>query len=161
MGCDFSGLRNRFAKAYKQRAIDIQTKMLLSYAPQELQRAYENRSFKNRTYNLADSYVWVVYYCGEVQGSGFMWAGSKAQSNSIYEGKSIDGRQLADDFINSYQSNISSGWELVLAAAAPYAYNLESGEGRSRRFYVISSVFDEITSDFRGKATVIFTIDKS
>ena len=83
MGCDFTGLRNRFAKEYKQRAIDVQTNMLLEYAPIQLKKAYQNRTFRNRTYNLADSYIWVVYYKGIVKGSGYLWGG-KASKYKFY-----------------------------------------------------------------------------
>ena len=86
MSNDYSGLRNRFAKEYKQRAIDIQTNMLLDYAPKALKKAYEGRTFKNDTMNLADSYVWVVYYNGIVKGSGYLWAGRSAQTDSNFHG---------------------------------------------------------------------------
>ena len=160
MGCDFTELRNRFAKEYKQRAIDVQTNMLLEYAPTKLKQAYQNSTFKNRTYNLADSYIWVVYYNGEVKGSGYLWTGSKAVINSTYGTQSVNGRRLADEFIDLYSSSDINGWEMVLAATAPYASNLETGESRTRQFYVISSVFDEVTSDFKGKAKVNFIINR-
>lgn len=159
MGCDFTGLRNRFAKEYKQRAIDVQTSMLLEYAPIQLKKAYQNSTFRNRTYNLADSYIWVVYYKGIVKGSGYLWGGRRANVNSTYGTQSVNGRQLANQFISLYSSGEISGWEMVLAATAPYASNLETGESRTRQFYVISSIYDEVTSDFKGKAKINFIIN--
>ena len=50
-----------------------QTAKLLEYAPLQLANAYNNRTFKNRTANLADSYVWAVYFMGKIQGSGYLW----------------------------------------------------------------------------------------
>lgn len=160
MGCDFTELRNRFAKEYKQKAINVQTNMLLEYAPVMLKKAYQNSTFKNRTYNLADSYIWVVYYKGKVKGSGYLWGGKRAVVNSTYGTQSVDGRRLANDFIDLYNSVNTSGWEMILAATAPYASNLETGESRTRQFYVISSIYDEVNSDFKGKAKVNFIIYK-
>ncbi|MFA6728468.1 MAG: hypothetical protein WCS17_09690 [Prevotella sp.] len=151
MGCDFSGLRNRFAKAYKQKAIDVQTNMLLDYAPKELKRAYEGKTFKNDTMNLADSYVWVVYYNGIVKGSGYLWAGRTAGTDSSYHGGKVNGRELAQTFIDTYTPNGGNGWELVFAATAPYSTYLESG-ANGRKFFVLTSIFDEINIDFKGKA---------
>ena len=49
-----------------------QTARLLEYAPKMLNLAYSERTFQNDTFNLADSYVWVVYYNGIPQGSGYL-----------------------------------------------------------------------------------------
>ena len=154
MGNDFRGLRERFAKEYKQRSIDVQTNMLLEYAPKMLKKAYQNSTFINRTFNLADSYVWIVYYKGEVKGSGFLWNSKRANANSEYNAQKIDGRALASNFVSSRASSYSNGWEVVWAAIAPYSYNLETGESRPRRFYVVSSIFDEVNFDFKGKGNV-------
>lgn len=148
---DFSGLHNRFGKAYKQKAVELQTKMLLDYAPRKLKEAYEGRTFQNRTFNLADSYVWVVYYNGVIEGSGFLWNGSVAQGKSKFHGQEIDGREMARLFTEQYSPRATSGWELVFAATAPYSSYLEGEE-----FYVISEIFDSVTIDFRGKARVEF-----
>ena len=151
MANDFTGLKNRFAKEYKQKAIDVQTNMILDYAPKELKKAYEGRTFRNDTMNLADSYVWVVYYNGIVKGSGYLWAGRTAQTDSKFHGTKINGRRLAQEFINRYVPNGTNCWEMVFAATAPYSTYLESG-ANGRKFYVLTSIFDEINTDFKGKA---------
>lgn len=151
MANDFTGLKNRFAKEYKQKAIDVQTNMLLAYAPKELKKAYEGRTFKNDTMNLADSYVWVVYYNGVVKGSGYLWVGRTAQTDSKFHGTKINGRRLAQEFISRYVPNGTNCWEMVFAATAPYSTYLESG-ANGRKFYVLTSIFDEINTDFKGKA---------
>ena len=150
---DLSGLYNRFGKAYKQKAIEVQTQMLLDYAPKMLQRAYDERTFKNRTWNLADSYIWVVYYEGAVKGSGYLWNAKVATKNANYKGNSVDGRALAQSFVDSYSPNMN-GWSLVFAATTPYASDLENGTATRRKFYVITTIYDEVTSDFKGKAVV-------
>ena len=153
MGTNFDGLRNRFAKAYKQKAIDIQTQMIINYAPQALLKAYQGRTFKNRTMNLADSYVWVVYYKGVPKKSGYLWGVRMAKTDSVFHHTKVNGRKLAETFINKYVPINSNGWELVFAATAPYSTYLENGTKRGR-FFVLTSIYDEITADFKGKAKV-------
>jgi len=157
MGNDFTGLRNRFAKEYKQRSIDVQTNMLLEYAPEMLQRAYDDKTFRNDTWNLADSYVWVVFYDGVVKGSGFLWNNKMADRDSNYHKGKVNGRSLASTFIKSYTPN-SKGWQVVWAATAPYSSYLESGSKYYSKFYVISSILDKVNPDFRGKAITSFDI---
>ena len=92
-------------KQTKQKMFDIisskQTAKLLGYAPLQLANAYNNRSFKNRTANLADSYVWAVYFMGKIQGSGYLWNNREATTESIYHHTKINRRKLADEFIKN------------------------------------------------------------
>lgn len=153
MATNFNGLRNRFAKVYKQKAIDVQTQMIINYAPKALNKAYQDRTFRNKTMNLADSYVWVVYYRGIPKKSGYLWGARAAQTDSVYHHTKVNGRKLAETFISSYAPISSNGWELVFAATAPYSTYLENGTKRGR-FFVLTSIYDEITYDFKGKANV-------
>ena len=131
-----------------------QTAKLLEYAPLQLANAYNNRSFKNRTANLADSYVWAVYFMGKIQGSGYLWNNRAATTESIYHHTKINGRKLADEFIKRYKAENFNGWEIVWAATAPYSVILESGSNNMNRFFVLSNMYDEIASDFKGKAII-------
>mgnify|MGYP003423085585 CR=1 FL=1 len=150
MANDFKGLYGRFAKALTKEAIELQTKMLKDYAPIALQDAYNNRDFRNDTYNLKDSYAWVVYYNGVRKGKGFL-GNKEADGFSNFHGQAINGRQLANDFISKYISIVDNGWELMMVAAAPYSVALE-GEG----FMVLSAAFDSVNRDLLGKAKVDF-----
>lgn len=156
---NYTGLYNRFGVEYKKKAIEVQTNMLLNYAPSALTKAYETRSFNNRTWNLADSYVWAVYYKGGIKGSGYLWNVNKAQTDSTYKSQKINGRKLASEFASSYHSSFSNGWEIVWAATAPYAPILEAGTKKGK-FYVISQMYDNVTADLLGKAIVTFNTDK-
>mgnify|MGYP003407334765 FL=1 len=149
---DMSGYRNRLAKELKKAMAEEQTKRLLEYAPKMLNLAYNERTFRNDTFNLADSYVWVVYYNGVPQGSGYLWNGRVATQDANYHHTKVNGRVLAQAFVTRYVSN-TKGWEVVWAATAPYSTYLESGTSRGR-FYVITSIYDKIVSDFNGNAKV-------
>lgn len=149
---DVSGLENVKKKLFSRLA-NRQTEKLLEYAPLMLKNSFNQKTFKSRTWNLADSYVWVVYYNGEVKGSGYLWNSRFASKDADFHHTKINGRNLAQSFINTYNSQVLRGWEVVWAATAPYATYLENGV-KSRRFKVISSIYDEIVSDFNGKARV-------
>lgn len=154
---DLSGLKEIREQLFAN-AVEDQTKRLLEYAPLILKKAYNEKTFKNDKWNLADSYVWVVYYDGDVMGSGYLWNSKVATSESVFHKKKIDGRKLADKFVNNYYSDVSNGWEVVWAATAPYSTYLENGT-RGKRFYVISSIVDDIAYDFNGMAKINFTIN--
>ena len=149
---NLNGYRNRLAKELKKLATEEQTKRLLEYAPKMLNQAYNERTFSNDTFNLADSYVWVVYYKGVPQGSGYLWNNRVATLDADYHHTKINGRQLAQEFAYKYQPS-SNGWEVVWAATAPYSMCLESGTSRGQ-FYVITSIYDKIVTDFGGNAKV-------
>lgn len=149
---DMTGYRNRLAKELKKQMAEEQTRRLLEYAPKMLNIAYSERTFKNDTFNLADSYIWVVYYNGVPKGSGYLWNARVASQDANYHHTDVNGRQLAQTFITRYTPN-TQGWEVVWAATAPYSTYLESGTSKGR-FYVITSIYDKIVSDFNGNAKV-------
>ena len=149
---DFSGLDEVRKKLFDASA-DVQTERLLAYAPLLLKTAYESRVFKNQTMNLKDSYLWAVYYRGELKGSGFLTPMAEATKRAEYAGEKVDGRELANTFLSRYVSDVS-GWEVVLLAAAPYGRTLEEGgdswESKRQRFEVLTYAFDMVRKDFSG-----------
>ena len=154
MANDFKGLYGRFAQKYEKQAIEVQTKMLLNYAPQALQEAYDSATFSNRTINLKDSYAWAVYYKGVRKGKGFL-SNKEATKTSVFHGEKVNGRQLANQFISKYVSNVTNGWELVMVAAAPYSVCLE-GEG----FIVLSAAFDSVNKALLNSANVELILNR-
>jgi len=151
---DISGLGNVKKKLFSKIA-EEQTARLVEYAPLMLSKAYNQRTFHNDTWNLSDSYVWVVYYKGEIKGSGYLWNSRSATNDVRYHHTKINGRKLAEEFISTYTPKTFNGWEVVWAATAPYSTYLESGV-RGKKFKVMSSIYDEIVSDFKNKAKVTF-----
>lgn len=132
------------------RMAELQTERLCEYAPEALSKAYEQRSFQNDTMNLADSYVWAVYYKGVLKKSGYLWDSVTATTPSKYHGEDVNGRQLADEFVEKYTPQSDATWEMVIAATTPYAPVLEKGNtgNPKQRFMVISTVYDDIVEDF-------------
>lgn len=135
---------------------DVQTERLCEYAPKMLERAYKQRDFSNDTYNLADSYVWAVYYKGKLADSGYLWQGATASVPAKYHGQDVEGRKLANEFVDGYTPQTDVGWDMVIAATTPYAPILEKGNtgNPARKFMVISSVYDDIVEDFGNSAKI-------
>lgn len=151
---DTSGLKEVRKKLFSM-AVERQTQKLLEYAPLMLKKAFNTKTFTRRTWNLADSYLWIVYYKGEIKGSGFLWNSRFASKDSIYHDQKVNGRKIAQNFINSFVPSDINGWQIIWAATAPYSTDLE----KSNKFYVISGIYDDVLSDFKGKAKVDFEIN--
>lgn len=117
---DLSGLK-RVRQELFDRLAGEQTQRLIAYAPELLKKAYSESGFTDQTYNLADSYIWAVFYQGNLKGSGYLYPYQMATKNSKYHGKLTDGRKLADEFLANYTPATYIGWDLVLAATVPYA----------------------------------------
>ena len=139
-------------KRMLNRATRIQTDRLVRYAEQEIVQLVETHEFKNRTLNLQDSYLWVVYYNGKRVKSGY-YGNKKAKSKSVLHEWSpeisvdVNGRELARKFISTYKPTETNGWEIVFAAAAPYGAYIEGGftlKGRIYQFDVMSQRYDHI-----------------
>lgn len=133
-----------------------QTLRLIEYAEQELKEMQRSHTFTNRTYNLEDSYVWVVYYEGAIVPNGFGYLGStKAQADSY----GYSGRAMAEEFISKYNPRNKTGWEIVWAATMPYATALEKGlKPRKHQFYVLSQRYDAITKKLGEKSSTTIRI---
>ena len=140
-----------------------QTKRLKDYAMIKLDDMATSHTFSNRTYNLQDSLVWGVFFNGHLKSHGF-YGRARAKENSYLHEWSrepipVNGRNLAKNFIMTYHSQVTGGWEVVWAAVAPYSIYLDPNAGgtRTNRFYVISQEYDAIKDKFgRARGSVIF-----
>ena len=121
--------------------------------------AYNNRGFKNQTYNLHDSYGSAVYANGKVIKSTIRYLGAE-QAKTPYKGRSIDmrGRDEIMDFFSQYTPK-TKGIELVIAAAMYYAGFLEGGTSKAfRKIEVISGATNamrSIASKYNGRLSDI------
>lgn len=135
-----------------KRASEIQTNRLVRYAQQEIVELVNTHAFKNRTMNLQDSYLWIVYYNGKKVKSGFYGNKAATGKSVLHEWSpdiavKVDGRELARKFIQGYKPTQAEGWEIVFAATAPYGAYLEGGftlKGRRYQFDVLSQRYDYI-----------------
>jgi len=140
-----------------------QTKLLEEYADKELSAMATSHEFKNQTYNLQDSLVWIVYFNGEKRSYGF-YGGGRAEENSYlhaWEKKDnmipVNGRQSAQQFVDTYEPTLKQGWVVVWASTAPYGAYLENGSTpRGLVFRVISQEYDSIKQTLGTKCKVTF-----
>lgn len=104
-----------------------------------IKKAYETKTYKDRTYNLHDSYGSAVYYKGVLLPNTIYYTTPNATKTKKWYGSLIKGHSELIDFLQEYEGG--SGLELVVVAAMPYASILENQEGRVRQKYkVISGV---------------------
>ena len=149
-----------------------------------IKQAYETRDWRNRTFNLHDSYgsavyangkllKWTVRYVGQemVQPEkelSFGWFWNKGRSMPDYKGNrrlsgdevTMRGREEVMDFFSQYTPK-TKGIELVIAAAMFYANILENGgKNLSHKFHVISQangIMQGLANKYNGKTTAIET----
>ena len=100
-----------FAKV-KQQLVDNTLESMCKYGDELMRKAYEERSWENRTFNLKDSFGWVVYNNGSEYKHGYLGTEESTKSKVIY-GETMKGRSVLDAFIREY-SPILSGVELVI-----------------------------------------------
>lgn len=142
-----------------------QTARLIAYAKEELYEMIVSKTFKSRTFNLADSYVYAVYYDGKEQAHGYVGAKMASSNSFLHEwskdsSKRIpaDGRKEATEFLTKFKSALptTNGWVVVWAACAPYAKYLDPAVGstKTNRFFVISQRYDHIANTFSSKGVV-------
>lgn len=129
-----------------------QTNRLIEYAQRELDEIVLSREFDDRTRNLADSYLWCVYFKGKRKGFG-TYGRKRAREKSLLHEYSpdisvpVDGRKLAREFAAAYSPEETKGWEIVFAACAPYSAYLEAGftfHGKRYQFDVMVQRYDHI-----------------
>lgn len=171
-----------------------QTRLLIEYAEKEIVKlgsrmsSYASKNGLDRTGNLLNSLCWGVTYNGQKQGSGFfrpailhnkgMDGGTTSYLHEFFSNdmEVVNGRQLAEDFIQSY--NGSSGkWEVFFAVLAPYwgywegGFTMKGGGGtvyggrkqqrdiprfsRHIQFQVMTHVFDDVRMDLKPAKTHI------
>lgn len=130
-----------FAKV-KLQLVDNTLESMCEYGDELMRKAYEERSWENRTFNLKDSFGWVVYNNGSEYRHGYIGSEQATKSKVIY-GDEMKGRSVLDDFIKTY-APIVSGVELVIVAAMPYGLWLET----RYNYVVLSSIKDELERAF-------------
>ena len=134
-----------------------------------IKAAYGSRGFKNRLYNLHDSYASAVYSYGQLVKKSIRYVGTEMSRKGLsmgwsYKGKRsmpdrkgirylggdemlMSGREEAMDFLSQYTPT-SDGVTLVIVAAMFYTTFLEK-----RNFRVISgarSIMEDIAGRYRG-----------
>lgn len=152
---DFRGLKN-FSKWFNPEKIKNSVfDYLINEGEYIMRKAYESKDWQDRTFNLHDSYVCVVFFNGKpVRAKTFSPKSTKPRNYGEDKdgGFAVTGHEEAKNFIKSYRSTHGNekGIKLVVAATMFYSSILESGDGNLKRKYrVISTVsaeFDRLKS---------------
>lgn len=87
--------------------------------------AQTSHDFKNRTFNLEDSYAAAIYYNGQIVEKTL--STKRASKPVVRDGIAYDGHDRAESFINNFQAG--DGYTLVVVAAQFYASWLETIHG--------------------------------
>ena len=137
---------------------------LLNEGEAVMKKAYEQKDYTDRTYNLHDSYVAAVFNNGKCYGyrtldpqatvrTGWYGAMGDKHYGTTKDGDfSLSGHEEAENFIRSYEASHGreNGVKLVVAADMFYADILEQKQGRLKRKYKVishvSSEFDRLQS---------------
>lgn len=169
------------AKAMAARMMSIavaeQNARLIAYAKEEIIKignqiqTYHSRHHMDRTGNLLDSLLWGVSYEGKLVEGGFYRDAQARGESYLHEWFSgdvkflipVNGRQLAQTYMQKYGNNGAKGWRVFFAILAPYwgywekGFTMKSGGGdsgipRSTRFMqfaVMTQFYDEIKKDLK------------
>lgn len=107
-----------------------------------IETAYQNRDFKNRSYNMHDSYGSCVFYNGKELPNTRRYVGRKAiVGKTGRDGELILGRAEVDRYFDNYKTSFK-GFEVVTAVAIFYGEILEKGLGTLKRKYKVISGMD-------------------
>lgn len=113
-------------KDIKGRALNAMIKELTMYGEMVIEEAYKTATFKNRTFNLRDSYASAVFYEGKMVNGTMRTLGSPfALVDKTWYGRKVRGRNEATRFLRNDYKPTGRGLSLVAIAAMPYREVLE------------------------------------
>lgn len=129
-------------KSFKDEAVRSIAMELAEEGKKLINIAYESREFKNRTYNLHDSYGSCVFYNGKEYPNTRRYVGKQATVwKTAPDGTPVLGRNEVDKFFDEYRC-WNKGFTLVTVAAIFYAGILEL----KYKYQVISGLNDSMNS---------------
>ena len=165
------------AAAMMKNVVAEQNRRLVEYAKEKILaignqiQTYHSRNHMNRTGNLLDSLLWGVSYEGKLVEGGFYRDAQARGESYLHKWFSgdvkylipVNGRQLAQTYMQKYGNNGAKGWRVFFAILAPYwgywekGFTMKSGGGdsgipRSTRFMqfaVMTQFYDEVKQDLK------------
>lgn len=164
------------------------TGSLCEYAKEKIQEigqkflSYNRANNLDRSGNLLNSLCWGVTYDGELKGSGFyrspvtrtVTVGRKYKQErtlkaSLHEfswyAEPVDGRALAEEFLNGRVPAGKKKWKVFFAVLAPYWGYWESGftmvkNGMFLKFAVMTQLYDEVKRELKNPSEMQLTISR-
>ena len=156
-----------------------QNALLIDYAKNKIVeigdmiKTYHSKNHMDRTGHLLNSLLWGVSYQGKLVKGGFYRQARVKGESYLHEWMSgdtkylipVDGRALAQQYLQSYGNNGARGWRVFFAILAPYWGYWEKGfrmvsEGRGSkayskgirsfyRFAVMTEFYDQVKADLK------------
>lgn len=178
----------KMAEQMMANAVAEQNRRLVEYAKEEIKRlgdmiqTYNSANHMDRSGHLLNSLCWGVAYNGKLIDSGF-YRGETLKAHTTwnevdttnsylhewlpeYEAFQVQGRQLAEQYIQRYGAAGSQGgyWRVFFAILAPYwgywesGFNMVHGKGKNKRtsfrqFAVMAHVYDKVSNDLKPAKT--------
>ena len=199
-GTKITGLNlDAFAKDLMKVYIQEQNNRLIEYAKETIVeigntiKTYQSKHNMDRTGNLLNSLCWGVTYKNDLIGSGFyreaqtksVWIGDGYYSESflheffgsqIFTMYPVNGRQLAEEYIQKNSNTGSRGWKVFFAILAPYwgyweeGFTLIHGFSRNsartfygatqvKRFAVMTQFYDKVRKDLKPAKKYYFHVN--
>lgn len=183
-GFDPVKLANDLLKGYIQE----QNNRLIAYAQTMIIeigtkiKSYHKANNMDRTGNLLNSLCWGVSYKGKLLDSGFYReetlrdkgiAGTSASYlHEWFPGDEkylipVNGRKLAEEYIQKVGNTGSRGWKVFFAILAPYwgywekGFNMNPGFGGSPHFVqfsVMAHIYDQVRNDLKPAKKYYFNV---
>lgn len=166
---------NKYRKAVMKRVADEQTIRLIAYAQEEVSKMGDLLKEKmkekpsDRTHNMLNSLVWAVYYDGKEKKHGYYRKSASTKGKAYLhelsdEPREVNGRELAKEFLRTYQPRVNNGWEIVWAILAPYYAYWEAGHenvfyGKFVKFDMMTQRYDHIRNTLGNHARVSFSVN--
>lgn len=165
----------KLRKAMIKKVANEQTKLLVIYAQEEiakmgdalLEKMKEKPS--DRTHNMLNSLVWAVYYDGKKSKHGFYRKSASTKGKAFLHELSdepiqVNGRELAQQFLKTYQPRVNKGWEIVWGVLVPYYAYWEQGHnntfyGKFVKFDMMTQRYDHIKNTLGDLARVTIDIN--
>lgn len=164
---------SKLQKAMMKKVVKVQTERLIAYAQDEIVKMGNELLEKmrgkpsDRTHNMLNSLVWAVYYGGKEAKHGYYHSSSSTKGKAFLHeiGQDpipVNGRELARQFLDTYQPRERNGWEIVWGVLAPYYAYWEKGHenifyGKFVKFDMMTQRYDHIKNTLGSIAKV--TID--
>lgn len=166
--------------------VQEQNALLIDYAKNKIVeigdmiKTYHSKNHMDRTGHLLNSLLWGVSYQGKLVDGGFYRQASAKGESYLHEWMSgdtkylipVDGRALAQQYLQSYGNNGARGWRVFFAILAPYwgywerGFKMKSGGGivykgtsrerkmpqiigKTYRFAVMTEFYDQVKADLK------------
>lgn len=171
-----------FANAVLKKVTDEQSRRLVEYAKEKVQKIgqeilkYSGGNNLDRTGNLLNSLCWGVSYRGQLIEGGFyrdavlrpsgMDGTTESFLHEWFSGDEkyltpVNGRELAQKYLETYGNSGYAGWKVFFSIRAPYwgyweeGFELKKSNGETvhKQWSIMTQTFDEVKRELKPMRT--------